>query len=168
MKMKIIASILVLISASATTQIGGLDARNADKWKFELYPAAADFTGRPAEPILATPHEHLMRTQIRTQASQGPNFAGDFTIAKWGCGSPCVAFVIVDARSGIIYDPGFSVACADDNGVEAKVDFKLTSRLVVATGLSKESKEVVCGDDFYQWDGKRLIWIHFEPWPSNH
>jgi hypothetical protein len=169
MRITIIASILLFISLSAPTQIGGLNASNTDQWSFERYPAVADFSGKPAAPILATPHEHLMRTQIRTQALNGPNFAGHFTVAKWGCGSPCLAFVIIDAKSGSVYDPdydpGFSVGCADANGIDASIDFKLTSRLIVATGFSEK---LGCGTDYYEWDGKKLNLIHFEPWTSKH
>ncbi|HEY1211289.1 MAG TPA: hypothetical protein VGE85_18130 [Terracidiphilus sp.] len=168
MKNTVIANILLLISMSTFAQNDGLNPKESNVWTFEHYPAVADFSGSPAKPLLITPHEHAFRTMIRTQALNGPNFAGHYTVAKWGCGSPCLSFVIIDAKSGAIYDPGFSAGCANSNGSGAGINFKLTSRLIIVTGLSKESKEVVCGDDFYQWDGKRLKWIHFEPWPSNH
>lgn len=158
-------SILLLIAVNIAAQTVGLKSDNAGLWSFKNYPAAADFAGKPAAPILATSHEHLMRIQIRTQASQGPNFAGHFSLAKWGCGSPCLAFVIIDAESGTIYDPGFSVACANENGMDASIDFKLTSRLLVTTGFSEKSG---CGTDYYEWDEKKLILIHFEPWNINH
>ena len=157
--------ILIFLSASGVAQAGGRNVKNTDNWEFDNYPAVANFTGKLAEPILATHHEHIMRTMIRTQASQGPNFAGNFTIAKWGCGSPCAAFVIINAKSGAIYDPGFAVACADSNGSDASIDYKLTSRLIVTTGFSEK---LGCGTDYYEWDGKKLNLIHFEPWPSNH
>ncbi len=157
----IIASICLIVSASLTAQ--SLSVGDNDLPKFEHYPAVANFNGRPVKPILATRTEHAYRTQIREQASAGPNFAGHFTLAKWGCGSPCLAFVIIDSKSGSIYDPGFSVGCAQENGMDAGIDFKLTSRLIITTGFSKKSG---CGTDFYEWDGKRLNLIHFEPWHS--
>jgi hypothetical protein len=109
--------------------------------------------------------EHIYRTQIREQASEGPNFAGHFTVAKWGCGSPCLAFVIIDAKSVVIYDHVPSVGCADTTGIDASIEFKLTSCLVMTTGFSKE---LGCGTDFYEWNGKKLSLIHFEPWTSKH
>jgi hypothetical protein len=168
MKNTIITCILLLISTCTSAQKDGLNPKNSDVWAFEHYPAVADFNGSPAKPLLVTPHEHAFRTMILTQALNGPNYAGHFTVAKWGCGSPCLSFVIIDAKLGAIYDPGLSAGCADSNSSSASIDFKLTSRLIIVTGLSKETQEVICGDDFYQWDGKRLKWIHFEPWPSNH
>lgn len=123
----------------------------------------------PAKPILATPFEHSYRTEIRAQARKGPNFAGHFTLAKWGCGSPCLRFVIIDATSGAAYDPGIIVGCANKHGLEAKIDFRLGSRLIAATGISEaaaSSTEVVCGTNYYLWDGKHLKFAHFERWPK--
>ncbi|MGA3100444.1 MAG: hypothetical protein ABSD61_01150 [Terracidiphilus sp.] len=71
--------------------------------------------------------------------------------------------MIVDAVSGAIYDLGEPAACADKNGMDASVDFRLDSRLVIATGVSEK---LGCGDNFYEWDGKKLTLIHFEPWPN--
>ena len=162
MRRIVTASILVLVSAITSAQGPG----GAEQWKFEHYPAVVDFQGAPAKPLLITSLERSYRTRIRAQARRGPNFAGHFTLAKWGCGSPCLAFVIVDARSGTIHDPGITVGCADESCAEAGIDFKLTSRLVVLTGYSKD---VGCGTDYYELDGRQLRLIHFEPWPkSNH
>jgi hypothetical protein len=159
MKSAIIAGVLLFISASASTQSGRPATERTGPWTFKNYPAEASLKGRPAKPLLVTPLEHAYRTQILEQARKGPNFAGRFTLAKWGCGSPCLAFVIIDTASGTVYDPGFSVGCADKNGLGAEVDFKRTSRLLVTTGYSEE---VGCGTDFYEWDGKQLSLIHFE------
>lgn len=130
---------------------------------FRDYPVTGRFTGKPAKPRLVTAYQHTYRTQIRRQAKQGPNFAGHFTIAKWGCGSPCLGFVIIDTASGVIYEAGFSVGCADKNGLEAKLGFKLSSSLVTATGVSRAG---VCGTDLYQWDGAKLSKLGFVPWSN--
>jgi hypothetical protein len=162
-KCAIIASLLLLVPGDPA-QTGGHGTRATQKWIFEDYPVVANFRGTPAKPQIVTPLENTYRTQIQTQAGKGPNFAGHFTLAKWGCGSPCAAFVIIDALSGTVYAPGLTVGCSDKSGIEAKIDFKLTSRLVVTTGFSKE---VGCGTDFREWDGKGLSLIHFEPWHAS-
>jgi hypothetical protein len=33
----------------------------------------------------------------------GPDFAGHYTVAYWGCGSPCGRFAIIDARTGRVF-----------------------------------------------------------------
>ena len=155
-KHAIVCCILLFAFVSTSAQRGA----TAKRWTFQQYPAAIDFTGKPARPILDTPLEHVYRTQVR----KGPNFAGHFTIAKWGCGAPCVKFVIIDVRSGTIYDPGLTVGCSDKNGGDASVQFKLTSRLIVTTGFSEKFG---CGTDFYEWNGKQLILLHYEPLPDS-
>jgi hypothetical protein len=166
MQLRIFAPALFIVGVSAILAAGQV-AKNG-QWSFEHYPAEADFQGKPAEPILATPHERRLRTDIREQARKGPNFAGHFTVAQWGCGSPCIGFVIIDARSGAIFDPDLSVGCASKNGMGAGVEFRLKSRLLSADGMTDPtSKEVVCGASYYEWNGKRLKFVHFEPWPDS-
>lgn len=141
------------------------ESTRAGKLSFENFPAVGHFEGKPSEPRLVTPHERKYRTTIREQAHYGPNFAGQYTLAKWGCGSPCLQFVIVDANSGSVFDPQFTVGCADKNGMEAFVDFRLRSRLVTTTGFSKGAG---CGTDYWEWDGKRLSHLAFRPWSNPH
>jgi hypothetical protein len=157
------AFFLVAFAISAMAQENQPTTREVGQWSFSNYPAAAHFSGKPAQPLLVTPRERNFRTAIQTQASSGPNFAGHFTLAHWGCGSPCLSFVIIDAASGAIYDFKESVGCADKNGMDASIDFKLDSRLVIATGFSEK---LGCGASFYEWNGKQLTLIHFEPWPN--
>ena len=158
-KIAITACVLLLLAASTTAQKSAGTSKSQPT--FRQYPAVADFKGEPAKPNL-DPDLYIWRTQIRTQARKGPNFAGHFTLAKWGCGAPCVKFVIIDARSGTVYDPDITVGCSDKNGGGIEVQFKLTSRLLVTTGFSEKFG---CGTDFYEWDGKQLNFLHFEPSP---
>lgn len=150
--------VVLFVVAAAAAETG-----DGSQWSFQHYPAVADFTGTPANPILLTPHERLIRTQILSQVRSGPNFAGHYTVAKWGCGSPCVGFVIINERTGTVYDPNFAVACADNNRMDSSLNFKLNSRLIVATGFSDK---LGCGDNYFEWDGRRLKLIHFKPWPN--
>jgi hypothetical protein len=76
--------------------------------KFENYPVTDIFKGPPAPPKLRRPGDRLFRTRIREGAAKGPNFAGHFTVAEWGCGAGCVSIAIVDAKDGRIYDAPFT------------------------------------------------------------
>jgi hypothetical protein len=115
--MKRIFAMLVLMTLASVVILAQVTEPSV--WSFERYPAGASFRGTVAKPILATHYERSFRTEIRTQANKGPNFAGHYTVAKWGCGAPCLSFVIVDARTGSVYNPGFPVACADENVVDS-------------------------------------------------
>ena len=59
-------------------------------------------------------------------------------MAKWGCGTSCAKFVIVDARSGAVYDPGITVGCSDSNGSAADIEFRLTSLSAVSEAPASE------------------------------
>jgi hypothetical protein len=46
---------------------------------------------------------------IRKGARANVEFAGHYTVPRWGCGTGCNQFVIVDSVSGTVYDTPFSV-----------------------------------------------------------
>jgi hypothetical protein len=76
---------------------------------FEQYrvPPSASFRGAPALPRFKTSGQRMFRTVIREATKKGPNFAGQYRIAEWGCGTGCEAIAIVDVKSGAIYDGPF-------------------------------------------------------------
>ncbi len=135
------------------------------------YPAAQDFHGTPVAPDLSTPEARRFRTVLRSQAAQGPNCAGHFTLALWGCGSVCVTGAIIDARSGKVFFLPFAVSdavnvVADPDpylGLQS-ISCQLDSELVVANGaLNNDPKEV--GMYFYRWHGGKLSLIHSVHYP---
>jgi hypothetical protein len=133
----------------------------AESPRFEDYPVAKTFRGRPAPPVLSTDKARLFRTVLRREAADGPNFAGHFTIARWGCGAGCVAWAIIDARSGAIWFAPFTVA--DGRGVppelaQHSIDFRLDSELVVANGSLDEGESA--GTYYYRWRDGKLLMIH--------
>jgi hypothetical protein len=75
--------------------------------RFLDYPASDIFSGKPVPPKLVRPADRLFRSQIRDGAAKGPNFAGHYSIVKWGCGSQCVSFAVVDAKNGEVYAARF-------------------------------------------------------------
>src|SRR5689334_17214179 len=97
-------------------------------WPFRKYPAQV-FHGKPAPLRLETPlgREHL--TSIRKSAAHGPNCAGHYTVVDWGCGTACGVYVIVDARTGKIYEPP-EIPRGIELGV-AGPEFRLDSTLMV-------------------------------------
>lgn len=54
------------------------------------------------------PEAKMFQTKIREAAQQGPNFAGHYTVATWGCGSGCQQHAVVDAQSGDIISFGIT------------------------------------------------------------
>jgi len=65
---------------------------------YEGTPAKVDFS--------RDPWYKTYYTMITTQVDEGPNFAGHYTFASWGCGTECLNYVIVDTITGkIAYIP---------------------------------------------------------------
>ena len=106
----------------------------------------------------------MFRTVIRNGASQGPNFAGHYTLVMWGCGSSCRQFAIVDALTGTVYIPDGLLqldtdpwVAGDPLATEEPAQFRRDSRLLVLVGGGYSgSKPRRKGKYFYEWDGNRL------------
>ena len=99
----------------------------------------------------------MFRTELRRQAASGPNFAGHFTLVRFGCGAGCVTGAVVDARSGRVWFPRFRVEDALEHdgrvSVDHSVDFRLESELVVACGRINERQT---GTAYFRWHESRL------------
>ena len=120
--------------------------------KFEDYPAGSVFKGKPAAPVLATKSDRMFRTQIREAARKGPNFAGHYTIAEWGCGGGCVSLAVIDAISGRVFTVPFknlTLQSDRNNGRDFQGPvYKANSRLFIADGCPNETN---CGTYYYEW-----------------
>jgi hypothetical protein len=82
--------------------------------RLEDYPVSQIYRGKPAPPDLSTPEARRFRTVLR-QFAQGPNFAGHFTLAMWGCGAACSTVAVIDAKSGaVVFAPFFFQGGAND------------------------------------------------------
>jgi hypothetical protein len=143
--------------------------------KFADFPAAPEGPFKPAPVDLAShPEAREFRSQIRSDAKAGPNFAGHFTIVDWGCGSACLQWGVVNARSGAVwFEPGLSVVSVDHVADEpapaagANADFynlrfRLDSRLLIVLGAPGED-EAREGAGYYLWDGKAFAPLKFIP-----
>lgn len=74
---------------------------------FDQYPATSGFTGVPAPVDFgAHPEAETFTTRITEGATQGPNFAGHYTVVTWGCGTSCQESAIIDAKTGAIAEYG--------------------------------------------------------------
>lgn len=71
------------------------------------------------------------RTVIRECYNDSENlFAGHYTFATWGCGSPCQMNVLIDRRTGKIYD-------APDSSVGS--EYKKNSRMLIINPPEEEN-----------------------------
>src|SRR5579883_713391 len=131
--------------------------------KFEDFPSGASFQGMPAKPVLRTKWQRSYRTTIRSAAQDGPDFAGKFKVAQWGCGSGCFGIFIIDEQSGSVYDAPFHIASLqpslvyqdqpDKSPFDDPLQYRLDSRLFVLHGCPEEED---CASYFYEWTGTAL------------
>lgn len=120
-------SALLLVATVLPCQTPGTAASQGKPIKvpaFEDYKVDSIYRGRPAPvDFTPTPGWRTFRTVLREGARFGPDFAGHMTVVTWGCGSDCVQFAVVDARTGRIYGSPVSTS--------ADVDGRLDSRLLM-------------------------------------
>ncbi len=143
--------------------------------KFADFKVTSSFRGTPRKPILRTPTEHGYRTTIRLAAKAGPNFAGHYVIARWGCGSGCHGFVVVDIATGRIFDTPFrdlnvhyppSGVFEDDAKPgwwclhDDVLDFRRDSSLLMVEGCLDDHQ---CGRTYYKIGSSGLRQIAFDP-----
>jgi hypothetical protein len=131
---------------------------------FDQFRAQEKFAGTPAAPILRTRLQRTFRTMIQEAARAGPNFAGHFTLAEWGCGAGCVSMAVVDEKSGRVSDGPFALLGYDlayvYEGGEEQLDFRTDSRLLIARGCPGEKD---CGTYYYEWTGEQFKLIRKSP-----
>jgi len=127
--------------------------------RFEDYPVQLKFQGKPARPQQNSQFSRGFKTRIKLAAAAGPNFADHYTIAVWGCGAGCVAFSIVDAVDGRVYDFPYSVSWGNeaDSGV---LGHRESSVLHVVGSLNEGDNSA---DRWYLWTGKELKLISEKP-----
>lgn len=157
-------SVACFLSLSLGAQVGGT------RPSFSDYPAKEIFRGKPAPPKLVTKGDRAFRTRIRYGAKLPVEFAGHYTLPRWGCGAGCVAFVIVDSLTGRVYDVPFSLQDLPYSWEEKNADephdrmaFRPDSRLMKLDACLNETE---CGlYDYVMVDGKGLKLIRKELLP---
>ena len=142
-----------------------LCAQTAKLPSFDEYKVSETYKGKPAEPRLTTAFAREFGPAIREGAAKGPNFAGNFSIVQWGCGSDCIQMAVIDEKSGTVFRGPFGTLAFSaeliwhGNGPEADrfepVSFRLDSGLLVVRGCPEEN-ERNCAWFYHEWDGKKF------------
>jgi hypothetical protein len=115
------------------------------------------FNGKPAAVDLSSnPQARHYRTELRRQAAQGPDFAGHYKIAIWGCGSECEAFAIVDMQNGHVYFPPNLpyVTWTGLDGTNFGLQYRIDSSLLILHGSPEEKPQI--GAFYYVWQTNTL------------
>lgn len=140
--------------------------------QFEEFRVAKMYRGNPVAPRLTTKNQRLFRTMIRQGAKSEVQFAGHYTVPRWGCGSTCVDFALADSISGQVYEPTFYVSglpmswLVEQTGTyePPRLDFRPDSRLLKVNGCLNERR---CGFfNYVMLEGQGLKLIREELLPK--
>jgi len=124
----------------------------------------------PQLDITSHPMAKTYRTVLREEIRKGPNFAGFYRVAAWGCGSSCAMFAVVNLVSGrVITVAGINTVSggnflADDFLPDAPGEgwgfrFRKNSGLLVLVGALNED-EARQGAFYLEMKHDRLTLIH--------
>jgi hypothetical protein len=142
----VLTSIGLLLAA-----VGAAAAQAPSVPKFADFKVDSTFRGPIAPVDVTSGAAHEFRTVLRAGARSGPNFAGHFTVVRWGCGTNCIVIAVVDAATGHVYIwPGTA-----GYGVEYQRDSRL---LILDRWGGCLPQNAVAPDTalFMQWTGSRL------------
>lgn len=152
------------------------DLKDAKAPSFVAYRVAAPKGARIAKlDLKSNSIAREYRTVLQQELADGPNFAGHYRLAAWGCGSACAMFAAIDINTGRVTTPdGFSHTSGvyfmvDDRQAfpESQSDstllaFRKDSRLLVVLGDldEDESRE---GAFYFALENQRLKLVHTTP-----
>lgn len=100
----------------------------------------------------------MHRTVIREWAKEKPNFAEHYIVARWGCGTGCVGYAVIDARTGKVYFNSRALQVAtlrfqDEDHLQYRADSRLlivSGNMLDASGRERKTKL------FFQWKSNRF------------
>ncbi len=111
---------------------------------------------KPISPSLETKQARHFRTVLRTAATQMPNFAGNIVVTRWGCGSGCESFALINVQTGKVWFPNFDMFYPFDNFKKGMgIYYQPDSNLFVAIGC-QEGWSAPPTVYYYLWTGKTL------------
>ena len=112
------------------------------------------YEGKLADPDFSTnPDTKRFITRIKNECAKGINFAGQYTLVTWGCGSPCQSGVVVDRKTGEIFG-GYGTSL----GSEFRKDSKMIIRNVGAIDTTTNLIDVCayCDVNHKIWTGREF------------
>jgi|AraplaMF_Col_mMF_1032025.scaffolds.fasta_scaffold01330_10 hypothetical protein len=121
--------------AAASQEISiGTSFRKPDALNF---PVDQVYRGKTAKPDFTGDREDFknFRTRIRKGMAEGPDFAGEFSVIQFGCGTGCSMVIVANNKTGRPY----SFPRGGEDNMYLTLKYKLDSRLMVAQWGSYDS-----------------------------
>ena len=149
--------LVTLTTCRAANFATSVDQTQSPAYPFAMYPAHSSYKGIPAPPRLVTSGQREFRTVLRNGAKKGPNFDGHYTVVQWGCGSNCVVYAVVDAKTGKVFSPDMKEARLPNPQMAYPCDlvYRRDSALLVIE--SSATSESTCEPHMYVWSGSQFV-----------
>jgi hypothetical protein len=136
------AVVFFSFTPSPTTALDFDKSSSGSDPNYADYGVETVFRGRPAKPIFKPGTDKWpdadprFRDSTEYQVRKGANFAGAYIVVKTTCGTGCFYVVIVDARTGRIFEdlPFRTIVVGRPNQFRG-LSFRLDSRLLIVEGL---------------------------------
>jgi hypothetical protein len=150
--------------------ITALDLADAKAPAFGDYPTTQEVVSNPKLDLTSNPIARTYRTVLRQEIAKGPNYAGYYRVAFWGCGASCAMFAVINLKTGRVTTAkefttmlGTYLA-ADEFLSGTKSDgwafrYENDSSLLVVVGVPDED-ESRAGAYYFVLQGERLHLIH--------
>lgn len=184
MKLNYIAILLMLLMTTATFGqdsgptpaeeckfVTAADLSDLNAPAFDNYPTKTqEVVPSPRLDLASNPVARMYKTVLRQEIVKGPNYAGHYRVAIWGCGTSCAMFAVVNLKTGRVITTkelsalsGIYLA-ADDFLRGTKNDswgfrYKNDSSLLVVLGAPDEDDSRV-GAYYFVLQSERLQLIH--------
>jgi len=156
MKLLLITLLLIMIGLLPLTQ-----AETSPK--FANYPVPKLYQGATARLQLHSDDARMFRTRLREALRSPVNFAGEYVVSTWGCGTSCMHGGVVSKKTGEVVLFPWAVCCWSGEGESLYT--KPNSRLFVVAGKLGEDEEGhdetngVHGAHFYEFTGGAFKYI---------
>lgn len=129
---------------------------------FKDYPASAVYSGKPAKVVLDTPMAKMFRTRLGNAATRPADFAGEYVLALFGCGTDCVYGAAVSLKTGRVTPlPGSVGGWYGEDEEADKLEYRLDSHLLIARGRVDEAGGY--GSFYYFFNGQEFKLVRFIP-----
>jgi hypothetical protein len=169
------SAITLLLSVSGVGQgLSGRSQPSRDDAEFAKYPGDRPLVGQPATPQMVLPKAKQHQTVLRRAAAEGPNFNGHYRVVRWGCGTNCIEWAVIDLMNGRVwFSPKPAVSCLPTEPpgefegaewIEVRSDSRLVYLHECSTGIGRAEHPFDVGR-VYEWRNGAPVLLRTESLP---
>jgi len=149
-----------LNAVSIVVLVFGVLSIPAQAQQFADYPAKVQSPKAKSIDFKNSPRSaKSFKTRLKAEFRNGVNFAGQFILATWGCGTGCRDGAIIDGDTGRVLFPKELGAVIDWNGPSDEAfdifTFQQDSRLLIVRGFPGYAGSKA-GTYYFEWTGTRF------------